>query len=86
MMADAVYVLCAVTSLCCAVLLMRSWWTSKRRLLMWSGLCFVGLMLNNVFLVVDKIVFPAADLSLFTKLPAVVGLALFVFGLIWEGE
>ena len=85
-MADAVYVLCAATSLCCAALLLRSWWTSKRRLLMWSALCFVGLMLNNVFLVVDKILFPDVDLNLFTKIPAVIGLAIFLFGLIWEAE
>jgi drug/metabolite transporter (DMT)-like permease len=85
-MADAVYLLCAVTSLACAVLLLRGYVRSRVRLLLWSCLCFVGLALNNVLLVVDLIILPERDLSLLRNLPALVGLALLVFGLIWEAE
>jgi len=85
-MADAVYLLCAVTSLACAVLLLRGYVRSRVRLLLWSSLCFVGLALNNVLLVLDLIVLPESDLSLLRNLPALVGLALLVFGLIWEAE
>lgn len=85
-MAKVVYILCALTSLGCATLLLRSWWRGKQKLLLLSALCFVGLMLNNVFLVADKLIFPSVDLSFIVKLPAVVGLALFFFGLIWESE
>lgn len=85
-MADAVYLLCAVTSLACAVLLLRGYVRSRVRLLLWSCLCFVGLALNNILLVLDLIVLPERDLSLLRNLPALVGLALLVYGLIWEAE
>lgn len=85
-MADAVYLLCAVTSLACAVLLLRGYVRSRVRLLLWSSLCFVGLALNNALLVLDLIVMPESDLSLLRNLPALVGMALLVFGLVWEAE
>ncbi len=85
-MDKVVFVLCALMSLVCAALLLRGWLASRSRLLLYSALCFVGLMLNNVLLVLDKVILPATDLSVVTKVPALVGLALFVFGLIWEGE
>lgn len=86
-MVEAVYILCAVTSLACAALLLRTWWSSRRRLLLWSSLCFVGLMLNSALVVVDKIILgPQMDLAVVTKVPAVIGMAIFLFGLIWEGD
>lgn len=86
-MAEVVYVLCAVTSLCCAVLLGRSWATSKSRLSLCCSLCFLGLLLNNVMLIIDKIVTgPTVDLSVWTKVPAVVGMAIFLIGLILEAD
>lgn len=84
---DVVYVLCALTSLACALLLLRSWWRARSsRLPLWSALCFIGLFCNNLLLVVDKILFPSVDMTMLTKLPAVVGLAVFLFGLIWEDQ
>lgn len=86
-MVEAVYILCALTSLACAGLLLRSWWRSRHRLLLWSSLCFVGLMVNSAIVVVDKMVVGASmDLSVISKIPAVIGLAIFLFGLIWEGD
>lgn len=83
-MLEAVYILCALTSLLCAALLLRSWWTSRARLLLWSSLAFVGLMINSAMVVVDKMVVAGVDLSVPTKIPAVIGLSLFLVGLIWE--
>lgn len=86
-MAEAVFVLCALTSAACAVLLLRSYRKSRHRLLLWSGLCFVGLAFNNSLLVLDRVIIGTRmDLSLLTKVPAVIGLALFVFGLVWEDD
>ena len=83
-MANIVYALCALTSLACAILLLRGYSRSRARLLLWSGLCFVGLFINNALLVVDaRIVF---DLSVIRTLPAVVGVVLLLYGLIWETE
>lgn len=79
-----VYVLCALTSIACAVLLLRGYARSRVRLLLWSGLCFVGLALNNVLLFVDVRVLPETDLSLVRTLPAIAGIVILIYGLIWE--
>ena len=83
-MATLVYALCALTSLACAVLLLRGYFSSRARLLLWSGLCFAGLAANNVLLLIDKRVVPAMDLSLWRSLPALAGVAVLLYGLVWE--
>ncbi len=83
-MATLVYVLCALTSTACAVLLLRGYARSRFRLLLWSGLCFAGLALNNVLLVVDKRVIPEMDLSVWRTLPALAGIALLLYGFVWD--
>ena len=80
-----VYILCSLTSFLCAVLLWRGYRASGARLLLWSAWCFVGLTLNNVLLVVDMTV-SSIDLSLIRAVPALIGVALLVYGLVWEGE
>ena len=84
MVAIIVYVLCAVTSGLCAVLLLRGYAKSRARLLFWSGLCFAGLALNNLLLVIDVRVVPDLDLSLWRTIPALIGISLLVYGLVWE--
>lgn len=84
MMGTLVYALCALTSLACAVLLLRGYARTHARLLLWSGLCFAGLALNNILLVVDKRLVPTMDLSLWRSVPALVGVALLLYGLVWE--
>jgi hypothetical protein len=83
-MATVIYLLCALTSLACAVLLLRGYARNRVRLLLWVGLCFVGLTLNNVLLLVDLRVVPSMDLSLWRSLPALAGLMLLIYGLVWE--
>lgn len=83
-MATAIYVLCALTSATCAALLLRGYSQSQARLLFWSGLCFVGLALNNVLLIVDVNILPDVDLELWRTVPALAGIALLVYGLVWE--
>ena len=79
-----VYALCALTSLACAVLLVRGYRRSGARLLFWSGLCFAGLFLNNAMLIVDWR--SHSDLSVLRSLPALVGVALLIYGLVWETD
>jgi hypothetical protein len=83
-MAAVVYLLCALTSLGCAVLLLRGYRRSRARLLLWSGLCFAGLFLNNALLVLSTRV--GADLSVVRSFPAVVGVALLLYGLVFESD
>ena len=86
-MIGCVYVLCALTSLACAVLLWRGWKRSGARLLFWSMLCFVGLFLNNLLLVIDAArMLPQVDLALVRMLPALLGAAALVYGLVWDSE
>ena len=85
-MAEVVYVLCALTSAACAGLLLRAFTGSQNRLLLWTGLCFVGLAINNVVLVVDEMLIDTVDLSTWRVVPAAVGMTVLVFGLIWEAE
>jgi hypothetical protein len=85
-MAAAVYVLCALTSLACAVLLLRGWVLRRVRLLLWSGLGFVGFALGNAVLVVDLLILPESDLALLRNLPVLAGLAVLVYGLVWDTQ
>lgn len=85
-MAALIYLLCALTSLGCAVLLLRSYLRRRHRLLLWSGLCFTGLLINNVLLVLDQLVLQDSDLSGWRLIAAFVALLPLLFGLIWEEE
>lgn len=84
--ADVVYVLCALTSAACAVLLWRGYRSSRARLLMWSSICFAGLALNNLVLIVDVRVLPNVDLAIWRSVPALLGVAALVYGLVWDVE
>jgi hypothetical protein len=83
-MVGLVYALCAITSILCAVLLLRGYRDSRARLLLWSGLCFAFLALNNTLLFIDFRVVPGVDLSTWRTIPAVIGVGLLLYGLIWE--
>ena len=84
-MAAAVYVLCALTSLACAILLLRAYQARGVRLLLWSGLAFVGFTFGNVMLVMDRVVIgPEVDLSIWRSLPVLAGLAVLIYGLVWD--
>ena len=85
-MATLVYALCALTSLLCFALLVRGYRQSRARLLLWASLCFAGLALNNVLLFVDVRVVPAVDLSAWRSLPALAGVLLLVYGLVWDSR
>ena len=85
-MIAVVYILCALTSLACAVLLWRGWRRTGARLLFWSALCFIGLFLNNVLLVVDTQVVPQMDLALARMVPALLGALALVYGLVWDTQ
>lgn len=85
-MVETVYLLCAAASATCAVLLLRAHRRTATPLLLWSGLCFVGLAFNNAVLVVDAIVVPDVDLSTWRLMPAVVGVGFLLYGLVWESR
>ena len=81
-----IYSACMLTALLCAFLLFRAYRRSHHRLLMWSGLCFAGLTLNNLLLVFDKVVFPNIDFSLARSVSALFAMVVLLWGLIWDSE
>jgi hypothetical protein len=85
-MAFVIYILCALTSLACAVLLLRSYRVQRDRLLFWSGLCFLGLFVNNLLLFIDLLLLPEIDLSIWRLITALAALLPLLYGLIWEDE
>lgn len=85
-MAESVYILCMLTSLVCAFLLLRSYRSSRTRLLMWSSLCFVGLALNNMLLFADLVIVPEVDLSLWRNAVAFAALAVLLIGFILDSD
>jgi hypothetical protein len=83
-LATVVYVLTTMTCALCAGLLLAAYRRSGSRLLLWSGLCFVGLAGDNALLFVDMVVVPEVSLAAWRGLPAVAGLTALLGGLIWE--
>jgi hypothetical protein len=85
-MAGIIYTLCALAALTCAYLLLQAYRTSRYRLLLWSGICFVGLSLNNLMLVADKLLVRGVDLSLWRSGFALVAMAILLYGVIWDAD
>lgn len=83
-MAPYIYALCALTSLTCTILLLRGYRDSRYRLLLWAGLCFAALTVNNLLMVTDKIIF-AQDTMLTPRLiVTLVAVGLLLYGLIFD--
>jgi len=81
------YLLAALTSIACMVLLFRGYARTGARLLLWSALCFVALSLNNVLLFVDLVLLPAeVDLRIYRLLAALAGVLFLLYAFIWEAE
>lgn len=85
-MAETVYILCALTSILCAFLLVRRYRTTGSKLLLWVSLSFIGLASNNLVLFIDTIVLPDVDfLGVFWRnLVAASAGSVLLLGLIWE--
>jgi Family of unknown function (DUF5985) len=81
-----IYSLCAMTTLLCTWLLLQAYGRNRYRLLLWSGLCFAGLAANNLLLVLDKVVLPEVDLSLWRVGVALLAMLVLLYGLIWNAE
>lgn len=85
-MNPALYILTCLTTLLCAILLMRGYVRSRQRLLLWSGLCFIGLTIHNLFVIFDLLLFPTVDFYTYRTGSAAVAMGLLVYGLIWESK
>ncbi len=85
-MGSLIFSLCALAAATCAYLLLHAYARGGYRLLLWSGVCFVGLTLNNLTLLADKIFVPHVDLSIARVSLAVISMTVLLYGLIWDAE
>lgn len=86
-MAYVIYSLCALTAGLCAWLLLQSYSRSRYKLLLWGGLCFVGLTVNNVLLIIDKSTSAEfLDLAIWRLGAAFASTLILLYGLIWDTE
>jgi hypothetical protein len=83
-MAELVYILCGMTSIGCAVLLLRQYRATRGKLLFWSAGCFFCFAITNVLLFVDLVILPGVDLSLIRSLITLAGIVMLLAALIWE--
>jgi Family of unknown function (DUF5985) len=79
-----IYLLCVITSLLCAYLLVRSYRRAKTRLLVWSALCFALLAINNLVLFVDVLLLPDIDLSILQLLTSLSAVMVLLYAFVWE--
>lgn len=85
-MGPFIYLMCALTAFACFALLWRGWRSNRAALLFWSALCFAGLTLSNVLLVVDKLVLGADDLTPHRLAITLAALLLLIFGMVWGDD
>ncbi|MGH8219595.1 MAG: DUF5985 family protein [Steroidobacteraceae bacterium] len=87
MLGEAVYALCGITSTLCAVLLWRGWRATGAHLLFWASLCFVGLAINNILVILDFVFLPTVvDLYWYRTPFALAGMLVLVYGLVREAR
>ena len=85
-MAEALYALCALTSVACAALLFRGYARTGLRSLLWSALCFIFLTASNVLLFVDNVFVPEMDLRPYRLVASLLGIGCLLYAFIWEAE
>jgi hypothetical protein len=85
-MAELIYALCTGAALFCTILLLRGYARTRTRLLLWSAVCFLGLTINNLLVLVDLVVLPETNLFQLRSVTALVGVTSLLVGLIWEGR
>ena len=81
-----VYLLCFATSAACALLLARSYFASRARLLLWSAICFLFLAANNLVVVVDMLMIPEISFRVPRLLLALAAVSVLLFGFVWDLE
>lgn len=85
-MAALIYMLCALTAFACAWMLLRSYARNHYRLLLWSGLCFAGMFMQNLLRATSHFMLPGHDLSMLRMVIGLGALLFLLYGLIWEDE
>jgi hypothetical protein len=75
------YIVCAAIALLCAAALLKGYWQSRAPLLLWCGLFFAAMVVENAILFFDVVVVPHVDLLLVRRSVALAGALVLVYGL-----
>ena len=81
-MGKLVYILCALTSFGCTLLLVARYRKTRVDLLFWSAVAFLAFTATNVLLFVDLVVLPEVDLAVWRNGFTFVGVLVLLYGLI----
>ena len=82
-MGQAVYILCALTSLGCTLLLIGRYRKTRVDLLFWSAIAFLLLTVTNILHFVDHVILGAGvDLTIIRNGSTLLGTILLLYGLI----
>jgi hypothetical protein len=84
-MTMALDVLTLLTTLLCAGLLLRAYQNVRKRLLLWSALCFFGLAVSNALRIADLRIL-AVDLYTYRLGTIAIAMGLLLWGLAWESQ
>ncbi len=79
-------VLTLLTTILCAGMLLRAYHNVRKRLLLWSGLCFAGLAVANALRIADLRIFLDLDLYTYRLGATAIAMCLLLWGLIWESQ
>lgn len=85
-MSESIYFICALTSGFCAFLLIRGYCRRPSAVLFWSSVYFLCQAATNIVLVVDLVLLPTVDMSMFRRFLTMIGTVTFLLGLIWETD
>jgi Family of unknown function (DUF5985) len=83
-MATGVYLLCALTSALCAVLLLREYRRSRARLLLWSSISFFGFAISNALALADFVIFPQVEMWQIRPAVTTLAVSALLYGLVWD--
>lgn len=84
MIAESIYILCAITSLFCFVLLLRGYLRVRTRILFFGAVSFLLFTIANAVLVADLIFLPQFNLLPMRNLLTLLAVVLLAWGLISE--
>lgn len=85
-MAVLVYVLCLITAIACAAVLLLAWRRSRTPLLFWSGLCFLCLAANEALVLIDFYVVQDMSLLVARRAAGFLAVAVMLVGLILHSQ
>lgn len=83
-MAGIVYGLCAISAFICAWLLLQAYRANRYKIVLWGGLCFLGLTLTNILLILDKTTPDRIDLTSWRLSVELISILILLYGLIWD--